>query len=711
VSVDPLIRPLLPTFRSEAETIQQRVTRALLELERTDIGAADMDPAATEVTRGLHTLKGTAATFGLARMSELMHALEDLLGQRRELAGGTIEPDVADAMLKVLDIFVEALRHLIRDADAEPDLHKAFELIERATRGDPGATTSGNLATTTGSTTSATGDVAAPMDVQEEIGSWRVDEKNVGFLLADTERLREMALRIDERISEIDATLGTVAQAKGAGALLESVRTQLGSVRRALAHDLEEIGDVVASMEDGLRAICTLPVATILEPLRRLVRDYCRQSGKRATLSIVGGELSLDRRQLESLRGPLVQLVRNAVDHGIEAPDARDSAGKFEQGAITIRVEQQGNVLFVEVADDGRGIDVDAVCAEALRRGLIREEEIPGMERREVYELLFSSGLSTASAVTEASGRGVGLDIVREQLRTLRGQIDVLSEAGQGTRFVITIPAELGSSPTLVLRVGEALLGLPMVVVESVVLAKSVGPRLVDGPTVLEHRERKLPVQDLGALLALRSPTALGRGQTVMVVQSQGKHAAVAVDEIVADRELVIRPLPEELRRLRAYQGVATLGRGEVLLILRPDWLVDQQERRLETGRVRKVLVADDSITARAMHRTALESGGFVVHTAASGAQALEALEAAPYDALVCDLHMEGLDGLDVLRALRQRDRTRGLPVILVTVDDDDATSRAAFAAGADSFLPKRACAAGRLLAEVEAVMARRKSA
>lgn len=699
--VDPLIRPVLPTFRAEAETLQQRVTRALLELERPDAAAAEREAAITEIARGLHTLKGTAATFGLAPMSELMHALEDVLAERRGRAGGAIDVDLADLVLRVLDVFVGALRGLVRNPEAEPDLRAAWMAIEATRQSAPG-TPLAALAEPAVATEAAAG------EVHEEIGSWRVDEKNVGFLQADTERLRELALRLDERIDEIDRTLTAAAASRGREAMsLEQVRTELGFARRALAHDVEELGDVVASLEDGVRAICTLPVGTILEPMRRLVRDHCRQTGKKAALAFVGGELSLDRRQLESLRGPLVQLVRNALDHGIESPADRDAAGKHEQGAITIRVEQQGNVLFVEVADDGRGIDVDAVCAAAVKKGLIREAAIPLMERREVYELLFNTGLSTAGAVTETSGRGVGLDIVREQLRSLRGQIDVLSEPGQGTRFVITLPAELGSSPTLVLRVGEVLLGVPMVVVETVALGRAVSED-AEGRAAIDHRERRLPVQDLGAALALRPRTPPGAGHAVMVVQSQGRHAALVVDEIVGDRELVIRPLPEELRRLRAYQGVATLGRGEVLLILRPDWLVDRPERALETARARRVLVADDSITARAMHRTVLESAGFVVHTAASGAHALEALAAARYDALVCDLHMEDLDGLDVVRALREHPATRALPVVLVTVDDGEETARAAVAAGADAFLPKQACAAGRLLAEVEAVISRR---
>jgi chemotaxis protein histidine kinase CheA len=713
VPVDPALRATLGIFLTEAGTIRQRATRALLEIERPEASASAVNEAAVELARGLHTLKGNAATFGLDRMAELMHRVEDQVVASRA-AGGRMDARVADVVLTSLDRFVAGLELLIRDTDAEPELDDAFALLDRLAGGDGSASDASSGGSAAGQSGPEGAAPAVPMPVDEgfeEIGSWRVDEKTVGFLMSDTERLRELALRLDERTAQLDAAIASLARLRIPGEAFEHARTQLAFLRRTLGHDSEEVEEIVSSLEEGVRAICTLPVSTVLEPLRRLVRDHGRHSGKRAALSVVGGELSIDRRQLEALRGPLVQLVRNSLDHGIEMPAVRDAAGKHSEGAIVIRLEQQGNLLFVEVSDDGAGIDQDRVREVAVRRGIATPEAVAAMERRELYELLFRSGFSTSTEVTETSGRGVGLDIVREEIRALGGQLDVLSEPGQGTRFVLGLPAELGSSPTLVLRAGDVLLGVPMAVVETVLVPKVIKVRMSAGQAMLEHRDRLLRIKDLGTLLGLRHVAGIAPGQSLVIVQSQGQHAAIAVDELVGDRDLVIRPLPDDLRNMRSYLGAATLARGEVLLVLRPDWLAEQQEKQPERARGRRVLVVDDSITARAMHRTALESGGMVVHTASSAESALEKLGTGRYDAIVCDLRMEGMDGLELVRTIRGTHRTRDVPVVLVTVEDDEATARLAAEAGADAYLPKRSCATGRLLSEVEKLLARRRTA
>src|SRR5205823_344684 len=365
--------------------------------------------------------------------------------------------------------------------------------------------------------------------------------------------------------------------------------------RRALGSDGEEAADIVSSMEDGLKAISTMPVRTVIEPLRRAVRDLTKATGKLARLSVVGAEVSLDRRVLEQLRGPLVHLVRNAVDHGLEMPEVREERGKHREGALTIRVEQQGNMLFIEVADDGGGLDVVRIKEIALRRGVVPAEELGGMSPAQVHQIVFRPGFSTRAEVSEVSGRGVGLDVVRNQIQALQGQIEVQSTPGQGTRFILTLPAELGSSPVLVVRVGEHQLGLPMVAVESSRAAKSGELRVGRTRVQLEHREQLIPLQDLGALAGLRQPEVPQDGQPLLILQSQARRLAPCVDEVIGDKELVIRPLPVEVRELPAYQGAATLARGGLVLIPRPDWLVELGAKS-ESGLsgTRRALVVDD---------------------------------------------------------------------------------------------------------------------
>jgi two-component system, chemotaxis family, sensor kinase CheA len=530
-------------------------------------------------------------------------------------------------------------------------------------------------------------------------------------LLHEVERLREVRLRVEERRRELERAILQLDRL-GIQAETAEARAVLLGVRRSLGADGEEAADIVASIEDGLKAISTVPVRTILDPLRRAVRDLCKATGKQARLAVVGAEVSLDRRVIEQLRGPLIQLVRNAVDHGLEMPEVREARGKHPEGALTIRVEQQGNMLFIEVGDDGAGLDLEQIREAALRRSLVAPEQLANMSNQQLHQLIFRPGFSTRMEATEFSGRGVGLDVVRNQIQALQGHVEVQSVAGQGARFVLTLPVDLGSSPVLVVRCGEHQLGIPMAAVESSRAARSGDLRVGRSRVQLDHRDQLIPVQDLGSLVGLRQPEVPADGQPLLILQAQGRRLALSIDEVLGDRELVIRPLPADVRDLPAYQGAATLARGELVLILRPDFLVSS-DRRAESGLAgtRRALVVDDSLTARALHRTALETGGYLVHTASNGRQALEQLRHSAYDVMVCDIGMEEMDGYELTAAVRQRTETDSMPILLVSARDSDSDRQRGMAVGADGFLTKKECVSGRLLSEVSAVIGRRKGA
>jgi chemotaxis protein histidine kinase CheA/ActR/RegA family two-component response regulator len=551
-----------------------------------------------------------------------------------------------------------------------------------------------------------------PTDPKQDDGSWRVATRQVIGLLDEVERLRELRLRVEERRRDLERALAQLSRLGMQSETAES-RALLMGVSRALSADGEEAADIVTSMEEALKSITTVPVRTVLEPLRRAVRDLCKQTGKQVRLSVVGAEVSLDRRVLESLRGPLVHLVRNAVDHGMEPPEVREARGKHREGALVIRVEQQGNMLFIEVSDDGAGLDLARVREVAVQRGLALPEEIAAMQPAQLSQLIFRPGFSTRTAVTEVSGRGVGLDVVQRQIEALRGHVEVLSVTGQGTRFILSLPTGLGSSPVLVVRCGEHVLGIPMIAVESSRPARTRELRIGRTKVQLEHREQLLPLLDLGAVMGLRQAEVPTDGQPVLVLQSQGRRVALTVDEVVADRELNIRPLPVEVRDIAAYQGAATMARGELVLIVRADWLVlgDKRAGVDGVGVTRRALVVDDSLTARALHRTALESGGYLVHTASNARQALELLKHSAYDAMVSDIGMEEMDGYELTQAVRLRHEVDAMPVILVSARDSGKDRERGLAVGADGFLSKKDCASGRLLSEVAAAIARRKGA
>ncbi|GEL74180.1 hybrid sensor histidine kinase/response regulator [Myxococcus virescens] len=710
--VDPMLQGLVAGFAVEAQEVVQKVTMDLLELEREGLETDALTKLYVRLGRHLHTLKGSAASLGMQDLSDIAHKLEDALAPLKANPQKMPRP-VVDILLHGLDLFLlRAQAHADGRGEALPDPAAALaQLVADAPPPEEAAAmvaASGGLAAVAAPAPSAEPVSVADALPESADAGWRVSSWQVTALMREVERLREVRLRVEERGRELERVAVLLAK-QGLLAETAEARTALSGTARSLRTDGEETSDIVDALEDGLKAITTRPVRTILDPLQRMVRDLSRQLGKEARLSVVGAEVSLDRRLLEKLQGSLVHLLRNAVDHGLELPADRERAGKHHEGALTLRVEQQGNLLYLEASDDGAGIDVEVVRRLAEQRGVVTAEETARLNENQLRDLIFRSGFSTRTDVTDTSGRGVGLDAVRASVEALQGRIEVASTPGQGTRFMLTLPTDLGSSPVLVVRVLEQLVGLPMLAVEATQLARAESLRLGKRRAHLEYQGQLLSVVDLGARLGLRALAPPAEGQPLLIVQSGGKRVALVVDAVVGDRDLVIRPLPSEVRDVPAWQGAATLSRGELLLICRPDWLVTETVQ-VQVSAQRRALVVDDSLTARALHRAMLEAGGFTVHLAASGARALDRLQSDTYDVVICDLDMEEMDGIQLIAKLRERPETASLPVILVSAHDSSVARERGLKAGADGYLSKRECAAGRLLAEVLDVMSRRGS-
>jgi chemotaxis protein histidine kinase CheA/CheY-like chemotaxis protein len=704
--LDPALLEIIEGFVPEATELCEKVARDLMQLEEKPGAAPPAADVYKSLARGLHTLKGTSATLGLDDLSSIGHAMEDVVAPLHK-AMQPIPSGVADMLLKTLDTFQSRLRaHAEARSDDLPDAASVLGTLRAA----PSSTA---LAKTPspGNETKAIEPIADASGPEEQ-GSWRVNSRDVVSLFREVERMREMRLRMAERRRLADVALAAATKLSHIPET-EPIYTQLAAISRALLADGEEIGEVVESLEQGIKTMCTLPLRTIAEPLHRSVRDLCRSTGKEASLSVVGAELSIDRRILERLKGPLVHLVRNAIDHGIEPPALRTQRGKHRAGALVIRVEQQGNMVFVEVSDDGAGIDCARIREVALARALYSEQELSRMTPAQVMRIIFEPGFSTRSEVSGTSGRGVGMDVVSNEVQALGGTVDVHSTSGQGSRFVLLLPADLGSCPILLVRSGEHLFGLPVVAIEAVVAARRDRIRTGGAATKLEYRDELLSLRDLGNLLGLREPELPSDGQPLLVVQAQGRRVAVAVDEVIGDREQVVHPLPPELRTfVSAYQGASIQGFGELLLVLRSDWLVQTAEQAAQAiASARRALVVDDSVTARAMHRAVLEAGGYTVHAVGSAHGALEQLRHSAYDVIVCDVAMEDMDGVALTRQLRTRPETSSIPIMLVSMSDSEMDRAKGMAAGADAFLSKKDCASGRLLTEITTVVSRRMGA
>ena len=684
MDADDLQQELMAAFEGESAGLLSQASQALMELE----SAASPElraPIYKSLGRALHTLKGSGATCGLMDISELAHALEDRLAPLKDDALA-VPPAEADLLLKSLDVMRQRIKahakgHGGKLVNIQHAMPEAFGL----------------KASDVEAAAAAAEEAPAP-----EAAAWKVDESQVLGLMREVERLREHQLSLRDRgrgLLEVEAALRE--------GRVEEARTLLGLQASAMVHDAENAAMVVELLEEQLKAIHSLPARRLYEALARAVRDACRATGKQARLALLGGEVAADKRLLESLRGPLLHLVRNALDHGIEDPALRDAAGKHREGVITLRFEQQGNLLLVEVADDGGGVDPERLRQAALKRGLKPEAELKAMDEKALLELIFEAGFSSKDTVTELSGRGVGLDVVRAQVEALKGSVELHSRVGQGTRFSLTLPLEMGATPLMMARAGAQVFGLPVAAVEHVVSVEKA--HLEPGQRMrMDFRGQWLDVADLGALLGLRPPLPAEGGQALLVLQSNGRRVALLVDAVEGDAELVVLPLPSELElgARHPYAGASLYLGSELVLVLKSEWILAHAAAgEGPSPSQRRALVVDDSLTARAMHRAALEAGGFSVLAAPGGAEALALLARTRVDIVVSDIQMDGMDGFEFCRRMRATANGAKLPLVLVSVSDSESERETGRLAGASAFLNKRDCAAGRLVQLVQGLL------
>jgi chemotaxis protein histidine kinase CheA/CheY-like chemotaxis protein len=698
---DPMIAALLDGFAAEAREIAQRITGNILALETEGASEADRRKHYDDLARGLHTLKGNASTFGFPHLSDLAHKMEDVVAVLRPTLA-TIPADTTDVLLRSMDVFMAKLA--VRAAGDDPALTELMQQL-----GQHGAISNPKRTTTPLGLKPPSPSPAPGTELPQErtTEDWRIGPRHIEMLLREVERLRELRLRLEEQKREVERALRSVENQPTLDASF--ARGTLRSISRVLGAESEEANDIIDGLEQELKAVATLPLYSVLDPLQRAVRDLCRTLGKEARLAIVGAEISLDRRLLESLKGPLLHLVRNAVDHGIEPQAVRMAAGKHREGSISIRVERAGNLVVIEIEDDGAGMDVARIRETAIERNVLSADDAAALDERDVLQLVFRPAFSTRTEITETSGRGVGLDVVRAAVQTLGGHVELHTSLGSGSRFVLTLPVALGATPVLVVRVDEQTVGIPMIAIETLRLAKAGHVQVGRTTARFEHGGHLLPLYELGAILALRAAApVVPDGRPVLILASRGTRIALAVDELIGDRELVVRPLPSELQDL-PYQGAAIHARGDLLLVLQTDFLVEGRAASTSpVDAMRRALVVDDSLTARALHRTILESGGYQVHTVGSARQALDHLRHAFYDVVIADVMMPDIDGLEMTAMLRARPETRDLPLVLVSAHDTQPERERGLAAGADAFVSKKDCISGRLLGEVANVIMRK---
>jgi two-component system chemotaxis sensor kinase CheA len=711
--MDDVLRQVVGVFAEEVKEHAHKIASAILAMEA--------DPTTIrqhieELYRQAHSLKGSSSSLGLTELETLAHNLEEaLMGVRRGRA--PLTPELCDLALRAMDAARLRADGLII-ADRELGLREAQDLADellRATAMAPAPMADAAPSERAGATEESA-PTPAPAVSDDNSETLRVAAARLQLLERRLDDLRNTRGRLD-RHAQTMAQIGQSveglwlrsrtdgAQAISSNELYQLLR-QLSALRRELADDAGQTQGNLLEMEDNLMAMRMVPAALLREPLQRATREACRRSGKEATFELVGGTVQLDRRLLEALKNPLLHLVRNGVDHGIEAVDVREAIGKPSRATVRVSIEQRGREVLITVEDDGRGIDFLSVRANAVERGLIDEARAAELGAAELKDLLFLPGFSTAVEVTELSGRGVGLDVVRDALLRLQGRITVETETGRGTTFQMVVPLTVAASESMILEESGRPYALPLSAIERIVRVVPSELRATGRRVIYHVDDQPVLVVQLARVLGLKEHHEGGSHRTLAIVRGNGERAALECERLLGSQDLVLRSLPRELQTLPLLSAAALLSDGRPVLVLSPHELVraasalPSSNARAEGHRTRPgtVLIADDSITTRSLLRSALEASGYCVRVAADGDEALKLALTEPFDLVVSDVRMPRLDGFSLTTQLRANPTTTRVPVVLFSSLDSDEDRQRGLASGASAYLSKRAFDRGQLL-------------
>jgi two-component system, chemotaxis family, sensor kinase CheA len=751
------LRRRLATFRTVAGERLDRLNLGWIELEQ---GSA-APGAGTVFLREIHTLKGEAGLTGFGSINRLLHKLEDLV-QPPIKAGVTPDPSVGDLLMRGLEVVSKVLK---RDPETESPEVIAFlaELPKPEGKGDkrdsgplnrpapefedegprqpvkappppvaraseppppparpaaapatpPAPSPAAPVAPTgptvvTAAPAAATAEPARRMRDGVRLTSEKLDGLRdlVAELLLTRVRLERSAvelrnaretaldLRREARNTVADSTLRLISQ-------LAEALTGLESRLRDEGH---QVSRLVNQLDGSTRELRMVPLASLLERFPVALRTLARRLGKQVQLRTEGEATEVDREVLERLEEPLLHLLQNAVDHGIESPEGRRATGKSAEATITLRSWLAGQTLHVEVKDDGAGIDAQRVRARALSLKLIDPVTAQQLGDEAIIHTIFSAGFSTRTEVSEVSGRGIGLNVVSSAVEGLGGAVKVTTELGRGTTFHVEVPVTVAITAVVLFRSGTSRYGIPASAVETIAdQDENAMIDSVDG-TAFRHGDRVIPLLSLETLLGEPSIEAnADRGGRVIIVRSGADRVAFRGSYEHAEREVVLKPTGKFFERQRLVTAAVHLEDGSLALVLKPAELVFAA-RGTRTGEAaapsdivtprtgfgKTILVADDSPVVRDLIADALRAHGIRVIEASDGEEALQRLTNHPnIDLVVTDFEMPRLDGVGMIRALRARQGVRRIPAVVVSMRGSDADKRMALDAGADAYLVK----------------------
>jgi two-component system, chemotaxis family, sensor kinase CheA len=676
-------------------------------IQKFDDGLSQLanDPSDKELInalfRAIHTIKGSSRMLKLTNVTDAAHKLEDVLDQLR-----SGDKAYSSELGEILQSSCDMIAGQIDDVHETGSASKPDQAVMKAL--------DGILESETLSVESETQEDSeiVPEEVPAPEGG---EEKELKLKTSDMVRVQRS--KLDELIKLMGEVVSSHGRLHQRLKVVKNIECQYGQDAVTDLQQLHEFGrdlrdDVfhqqllMEELHSKALIMRMLPLSVVFEPAARLVREVSRSLGKKVTCKIKGGEIELDRQMIDKLSDPMVHLIRNAVDHGLESAEERKAAGKPETGEIQISAQQDGGWVLVEVRDNGAGISLDAVKKKVLDKKLKTEEDLEAMTDKQIMNLIFLPGFSTSAMITDISGRGVGLDVVKRNiLDDMQGRIDVDSKPGEGSVFQLRLPLSLAVMRILLVDVAGQSFGFTAQNIFSLIEVQTEDILLVAERKAITFHNEFVPLLDLAQLLRIeRKEKADKKVQHIVVVQVQNEKIALGVDALNDELDMVIKPLPDHLLSLSLVAGMVMTGNNELISILHTPTLVDMAAKQAgdrhpqestnaggdATGpTARHVLVVDDSLNTREIEKSVLEAHGYQVTLAEDGQDGLNKAMRTSFDAVLTDVEMPIMDGFTLTKALRETDQYAHLPIVIITSRAKEADKRRGMEAGADAYIVK----------------------
>lgn len=754
---EEFLKRLLATFRIEAEEHISAISSGLLELEKQP--APERQKEIIEVTfREAHSLKGAARSVNLSNIEMVCQAMESLFAalKRGELALSTTlfdllndATDIVNKLLATPDVAltqedrsnVQIIKQKLADAakgqipsstrkepgkesvqqtemkpEAEPETRQA------PVPGTQHAALAEKLYASTETIRIPTAKLDSLLLKAEELVSAKLAVRQHADLARELKSMQDSWKEEWSKFTYEGSKSGSEAGGKtdmsGFASALSTkefiewnlhfsrdLDSKLLGLKKATDDDFRSIGGMVDNLLEDMKSVMMFPFSSVLGTFPKLVRDISREQDKEIDLNVQGGDIEIDKRILQEIKDPLIHLVRNSIDHGIETKEIRRQKKKPEKGSLKITVSQRDSgKIEIVIADDGAGISIDRIKGSALKHGIITEEQAASISREDALDLIFESGITTSSIITTVSGRGLGMAIVREKIEKLGGTVSIKTAPDEGTAFRILLPLSLATFRGILIRSGGQSFAVPTVNVERIQMLPLNDVMTVENMETIRLHGKAVSLVRLDEVLELPQKPSEGEDEyiSVMLLSAGDKYLAFVIDAVLYEDEILLKSLGKQLSRVRNIAGATVLGSGTVIPILNVSDLIKSAlkisaggARAAAVGKKKKevktqsVLVVEDSITARALFVNILESAGYNVTAAVDGVDAFTKLSKGEFDLVVSDIEMPRMNGFELTEKIRADKRYGELPVVIVTGLESSEDKKRGIDVGANAYLVK----------------------